>query len=196
MLDWRPNGEKELVLARRLSRIVCIGAVLTAACGVDREPRFGAGLDVPYVQTPPGVVTAMLKLAKTGPGDVVVDLGCGDGRIAIAAAKEFGARSIGYDIDPRRIEEARALAHAAGVDRRTRFETRDLFQVRYSKGSVITAFLMPAIMARLRNEFLHGLAPGTRIVSHSFPIPDWQPEAKVEVEGRTIYLFRVPPPTN
>ncbi|WP_321472847.1 methyltransferase domain-containing protein [uncultured Paludibaculum sp.] len=161
------------------------------ACKSRPALEFGSGLDVPYVQTAPGVVTAMLHLAGVHPGDVVMDLGCGDGRIAIAAAREFGAEGIGYDIDPERIAEARQNAIAAGVNGHTQFFRQNFFQADISRASVITVFLMPALLEQFRPHFLHSLAPGTRIVSHSFPLRDWPEQRKLVVEGRTLYLYRV-----
>jgi SAM-dependent methyltransferase len=131
-------------------------------------------------------------MAHVGANDVVVDLGCGDGRIIVAAAKEFGARGVGYDIDPQRIAEARRNAEKAGVTSRAQFVQKDLFGVRISEASVVTVFLLPAVLERLRPRLLGDLAPGTRIVSHSFPLRNWKPDQKLEVEGRTLYLFTVP----
>jgi SAM-dependent methyltransferase len=131
-------------------------------------------------------------MAHVGANDVVVDLGCGDGRIIIAAAKDFGARGVGYDIDPQRILEARRNAERAGVTPRAQFVQKDLFDVRISEASVVTVFLLPAVLERLRPRLLGDLAPGTRIVSHSFPLRNWKPDQKLEVEGRTLYLFTVP----
>jgi len=122
----------------------------------------------------------------------VIDLGCGDGRIIVAAAKEFGARGVGYDIDPQRISEARRNAGRAGVTPRVQFVQKDLFDVKISEASVVTVFLLPAVLERLRPRLLGDLAPGTRIVSHSFPLRNWKPDQKLEVEGRTLYLFTVP----
>jgi SAM-dependent methyltransferase len=162
------------------------------ACQSANHLEYGKGLDVPYVQTPPNVVTAMLRMAHVGANDVVVDLGCGDGRIIVAAAKEFGARGIGYDIDPDRISEARRNAARAGVTPRAQFVQKDLFDVRISEASVVTVFLLPAVLEKLRPRLLGDLAPGTRIVSHSFPLRNWKPDQRLEVEGRTLYLFTVP----
>jgi SAM-dependent methyltransferase len=163
-----------------------------SACQSANHLEFGKGLDVPYVQTPPNVVTAMLRMAHVGANDVVIDLGCGDGRIIVAAAKEFGARGVGYDIDPQRISEARRNAGRAGVTPRVQFVQKDLFDVKISEASVVTVFLLPAVLERLRPRLLGDLAPGTRIVSHSFPLRNWKPDQKLEVEGRTLYLFTVP----
>ncbi len=134
----------------------------------------------------------MLQMAHVGPHDVVLDLGCGDGRIIVTAAKEFGARGIGYDIDPQRISEARDNAARAGVASRAHFEQKSFFDVSISQASVVTVFLIPSVLEKFRSRFLRELAPGTRIVSHSFPIRDWKPDQKLVVEGRTLYLFTVP----
>lgn len=166
-------------------------AALTAGCSGSRGLDFGRGLDVPYVQTAPGVVTAMLRMASVHAGDVVMDLGCGDGRIPIAAAREFGAEGIGYDIDPERIAEARRNAVMAGVTGHTQFFQRNFFEADISRASVITVFLMPQLLEQFRPFFLHDLAVGTRIVSHSFPLRDWPAERRIVVEGRTLYLYRV-----
>lgn len=163
-----------------------------ASCQSGNRLEFGKGLDVPYVQTPPNVVRAMLRMARVGPNDVVLDLGCGDGRIVVMAAKEFGARGVGYDIDSERISEARKNAERASVAPRAQFVQKNLFDVKISEASVVTVFLLPSVLDKLRPRFLRELAPGTRIVSHSFPIRDWTPDQKLLVEGRTLYLFTVP----
>jgi SAM-dependent methyltransferase len=163
-----------------------------SSCQSANRLEFGKGLDVPYVQTPPHVVTAMLRMAHVGQHDVVVDLGCGDGRVVVAAAKQFGARGVGYDIDPQRISEARENAARADVTERTRFVQRNLFDASISEATVITVFLLPSVLEKLRPRLLSDLAPGTRVVSHSFPLRNWKPVQKLEVEGRTLYLFSVP----
>lgn len=172
--------------------LLAVSALCLSSCQSASQLEFGKGLDVPYVQTPPHVVTAMLSMARVGAQDAVVDLGCGDGRIVVAAAKEFGARGVGYDIDPDRIEEARRNAKKAGVTAHAQFARRDLFEVNISEATVVTMFLLPSVLERLRPRLLRDLAPGTRIVSHSFPLKNWEPDCKLEVEGRTLYLFTVP----
>ncbi|NEU08032.1 class I SAM-dependent methyltransferase [Flavihumibacter sp. R14] len=150
-------------------------------------------LDVPYVPTRPEVVAAMLKLANVTSKDVVYDLGCGDGRIVITAAKEYGARGKGIDINPERITEAKANAQKAGVTDKVQFAVGDLFKSDFSPASVVTLYLLPAINLKLRPQLLEQLKPGTRIVSHAFDMGDWKPEKTVEVDGgATIYLWTVP----
>jgi hypothetical protein len=150
-------------------------------------------LDVPYVPTPPPVVDAMLKLAKVKRGDVLYDLGSGDGRIVITAAKRYGVRGTGVDIDPDRIREANAKARSAGVTKLVRFVNQDLFEVDLREASVVTLYLLPRINLQLKPKLLEELKPGTRIVSHGFDMGDWKPERAMMVGTSTIYLWTVPP---
>ena len=148
-------------------------------------------LDVPYLGTRPEAVEAMLDMAGAGPGDRVLDLGTGDGRILIAAARR-GASGVGIDIDPVLIGEARAAAARAGVADRTRFVTRDLFETPLAGHTVVTMFLLPRVNLQLRPRLLRELAPGTRIVSHAFDMGDWSPDGKQRAGGSRLYLWRVP----
>jgi SAM-dependent methyltransferase len=163
------------------------------------QPR--RAVDVPYVPTTVEAVTAMLKLADVQPGDVVYDLGCGDGRIVIVAAKDFGARGVGIDIDPDRIREAKGNAKKAGVENRVRFEENDLFKADFHEASVVTLFLLNSVNLKLRPKLLAELKPGTRIVSNTFDMGDWKPEKEITVDGpddddtflsRKLYLWLVP----
>jgi SAM-dependent methyltransferase len=149
-------------------------------------------LDVPYVPSPNPVVDGMLKLAGVSSGDTVYDLGCGDGRIVIAAAKAYGAKGVGIDINPERIEEARANAKSAKVEDKVRFEENDLFKANIANATVVTLYLLPDVNLRLKAKLLKELKPGTRIVSHSFDMGDWKPEKEERVEGRQIFLWTVP----
>jgi SAM-dependent methyltransferase len=148
--------------------------------------------DVPFVPTPDAVVARMLTLAKVGPKDVVYDLGSGDGRIVITAARKHGARGVGIDIDPERIKEARANARKAGVAGRVEFREGDLFKADISAASVVTLYLLPSVNLQLRPKLLSELKPGTRIVSHGFDMGDWQPAATAKVGGSTVYYWVVP----
>lgn len=156
----------------------------------NREPKHPP--DVPYVPTSNSVVEGMLKLAGIKKTDVVYDLGCGDGRIVVAAAKTYGAHAVGVDINPVRIEEANANAKAAGVQDLVRFEENDLFDADIHTATVVTLYLLPDINLKLRPKLLKDLKPGTRIVSHSFDMGDWQPEKEETVDGALIYLWTVP----
>lgn len=151
-----------------------------------REP------DVIYVPTPQPVVDAMLKLAKVKKGDVLYDLGSGDGRIPVTAAKTYGVRAVGIDIDPQRIAEANANAKAAGVTGLVTFRQADLFQQDLREANVVTLYLLPALNLKLRPKLLSELKPSSRIVSHSFDMADWKPEVTQVVDGSTIYLWTVP----
>jgi SAM-dependent methyltransferase len=148
--------------------------------------------DVVYVPTPDEVVNAMLEVARVGPTDVLYDLGSGDGRIPIAAAKRFGTRGLGIDIDPQRIRDANANAVTAGVTDRVRFVQGDLFELDLAPATVITLYLLPELNLKLRPTLLK-LKPGTRIVSHDFSMGDWKPERTVRVGNRTVYFWTVPP---
>jgi SAM-dependent methyltransferase len=154
--------------------------------------------DVIYVPTPTEVVAEMLRLADVQADDVVYDLGSGDGRIVITAAVERGARGIGIDIDPQRVQEANDNAQRAGVSDRVEFRQQDLFQTDFSDATVVTLYLLPELNVRLRPKLLRELQPGTRVVSHAFDMGEWQPEQVVEVDGRTVYYWIVPenPPAN
>lgn len=148
-------------------------------------------LDVPYVPTPNDVVERMLDLADVGPGDYVIDLGSGDGRIVIAAAKR-GAVGHGVDIDPERIEEARENAREEGVDDRIMFLQEDIFQTDFTKASVITMYLLSSINRELRPSLLANLRPGTRVVSHSFDMGEWKPDDFQRYANRNIYYWVIP----
>jgi tRNA G37 N-methylase Trm5 len=149
--------------------------------------------DVIYVPTPQDVVDEMLKLAKVGAGDVLYDLGSGDGRIAVTAAKRYGIRAYGIDIDPQRVQEANENARKNGVTQLVQFRHEDLFKADFSEASVVTLYLLPDLNVKLRPRLLAELKPGTRIVSHQFDMGTWQPERKLELNGRTIYLWTIPP---
>lgn len=152
-----------------------------------REP------DVIYVPTPQAVVDEMLAVAKVTKNDVIYDLGSGDGRIPITAAKRFGTRGVGIDINPQRIQEANANAQQAGVTDLVEFRNQDLFETDFREASVVTLYLLPSLNVKLRPELLRQLKPGTRIVSHDFDMGDWKPDRVVQTqEGSTIYYWVVP----
>ncbi len=139
--------------------------------------------EVPYVPTTDPAVDAMLKLADVKSTDIVYDLGCGDGRIVIAAAKKYGAHAVGIDIDPVRIREAKDNAKKAGVENLVRFEENDLFKADIHEASVVTLFLLSSVNLRLRHKLQQDLSPGTRIVSNTFDMGDWKADKETTVEG-------------
>ena len=148
--------------------------------------------DIHYVPTPPEVVDAMLAVAKVTAADVVYDLGSGDGRIPITAAQKYGARGVGIELDRDLVSEANRNARAAGVQDRVRFRQGDLFRQDLRPATVVTLFLSPSVNLRLQSKLLRELRPGTRVVSHQFPIGDWTPLSEQEVAGRKIYFWIVP----
>jgi len=148
--------------------------------------------DVIFVPTPQEVVDAMLEVAKVTKTDVVYDLGSGDGRIPVTAAKKYGARAVGIDIDPQRIKEANANAQSAGVTDKVKFLNQDLFTTDISEASVVTLYLLPSLNVKLMPKLMKELKPGTRIVSHAFDMGDWKPEQTLNVNGRTVYYWTIP----
>jgi tRNA G37 N-methylase Trm5 len=166
----------------------------TAAKETTKEGTSSAATrkpDVIFVPTPEPVVEEMMELADVKPGDTVYDLGCGDGRIAIAAAKRGAKKSVCVDIDPQRIAEARENVKEQGVQDRVTLLQADLFQVDFSDADVVTLYLLPDLNLKLRPKLL-ALRPGTRIVSHAFDMGDWKPEVERVVDGKTVYAWTVP----
>lgn len=148
--------------------------------------------DVPYVATPPAVVAAMLKLAKAGSNDVVYDLGSGDGRIVIAAARDFKVKKgIGIDLDPDLVTLAGKNAKDAGVADRVSFTRGDIFKMDFKEATILTLYLLPDVNVTLRPRILD-LAPGTRVVSHAFNMGDWVPDGADNVDMRRVYMWIVP----
>ena len=148
--------------------------------------------DVIFVPTPQEVVDAMLKLANVSASDLVYDLGSGDGRIPITAARTYGARGVGIDIDPQRIEEAMENLKTAGVADKVRFLNQDLFETDISEATVVSLYLLPSLNLKVLPKLNAELKPGTRVVSHAFDMGDIKPQQTQNVEGRTIYLWTVP----
>ena len=139
---------------------------------------------VPYVSSPPEVIEEMLKVARVTKEDVVYDLGCGDGRIVIMAARKYGARGVGIEIDPALVREAQANARKAGVADRVKFIQQDLFKSDLSEATVVTLYLMGSVNLELRPKLQRELKPGTRVVSHAFDMGDWKPQKTFEVNRR------------
>ena len=190
------------------SRIVAARAVVTlftlwlaAAPGYAQQapseskefvPQSGqAGKDVVWVPTPDAVVERMLRMARVGKNDFVIDLGSGDGRTVIAAAQKFGARAMGIEYNPDMVALSIKNAEQAGLGDKVKFIKADLFETDFSQATVITMYLLPAINIKLRPKILD-MRPGTRVVSHAFNMEDWQPDQTATVEGRDAYLWIVP----
>ena len=165
--------------------------LLSAACATH------PGVEAPFLVTPHDVVDRMLELARVGPADVVYDLGSGDGRLVIAAARDFGARAVGIEIDPGRVARSREYARREGVEARVSFVEQDVFQADISAATVVTLYLTREMNLRLRPKLERELAQGARVVSFNFDMGDWEPESvlRVDVNARTtpVYLWVVPP---
>ena len=165
---------------RSFAALVLSTSLATAQTGHSKHQ-----VDVPYVPTTEEAVKAMLKLADVKPADLVYDLGCGDGRIVIAAAKEYGAHAVGIDINPERIQEAEANARKAGVERLVRFEENDLFDADIHDATVVTLFLLNSVNLKLRPKLLKDLKSGTRIVSNTFKMGDWKPDKELTLDDNS-----------
>jgi SAM-dependent methyltransferase len=181
--------------AAPLAALLALGTLALLAAGASdvnaAEQAPARKPDIHYEPSPPLVVRAMLQLAQVGPGDVVYDLGCGDGRVVIEAAK-LGARGVGVDIDPARVAEARANARAAGVEDRVEIREGDLFETDVSPASVVVLFLWPDLNLKLRPRLLAELRSGARVVSHWHDMGDWRPDRIFRVQGRNLYLWTIP----
>jgi len=181
-------------MARSFVAVVVLVLAASATAFAQRSAAPQRQPDVIFVPTPTDVVRAMLTLAKIAPGDVVYDLGSGDGRIPIAAAKSFGAHGVGIDIDPERTREATANARASGVADKVTFRTGDVLTADIRPATVVMVYMSPSFLARLKPKLMNELKPGTRVVSHAFGIGDWKPQQTVMVSGRPIYLWVVGSP--
>lgn len=173
-------------------RRALLGAALAVPLAASAQPLEAAKeLDTPFVTTPQNVVDAMLELAQVRAGDRLLDLGSGDGRIVITAAKRFGVPGLGVEIDPRLVERARQNALREGVADKVRFEIQDLFDTDLTQATVITLYLLPDVNEMLKPRLLK-LKPGTRIVSHDWGMRDWVPEREIVVEapGKTVGLAK------
>ena len=178
-----------LALSSSTAYLTIAGSALAeSTTSATKSPK----LDVPYVPTPQPVVDKMLEMASVTKNDVVIDLGSGDGRIPVTAAKEYGATAIGVDLNPERVREAKENARRAGVEDKVEFKQQDLFGTDIGEATVLTMYLLSNVNMKLRPRILTELKPGTRVVSHSFDMGDWKPERTETVDGRTIHFWTVP----
>jgi SAM-dependent methyltransferase len=152
----------------------------------------GATLDVPYAATPYEMADEMVRLADVRSNDMVYDLGCGDGRLVIAAVKKAGCRGVGIDIDPDRIKESRANARIAGLEDRIRFVEQNFFESDVREATVMLIYLFPDVNIRLRAKFLSEMKPGSRLVSHAFDMGDWKPDNSASIRAQRVYYWVIP----
>jgi len=185
------EGSHTFRRARLTALALTTAALIAVSAGAYAQRAERPALDVPYVPTPPEVVEQMLQMADVKPGDFVIDLGSGDGRIAIAAAKK-GARAFGVDIDPERVQEAQENAKRAGVEDKVSFKRQNLFDTRISDATVLTMYLLTNVNMQLRPRILEELKPGTRVVSHAFDLGDWKADQHAEIGHRQVFMWVVP----
>jgi SAM-dependent methyltransferase len=183
------NMPKLRRIARCVALIAAVGNLWSTGYAAEREP------DVRFVPTPQDVVMEMLRMARVTKDDVVYDLGCGDGRIVITAAKVFGARGMGVDIDPVRIRESNENAIKAGVSDRVKFIQQDLFEINLSEATVVSLYLLPELNRKLRPKLFRELRPGTRVVSHEFDMDDWKPDNQGRLHNMKVYYYPKDPIT-
>lgn len=169
--------------------IVTVGNIWATGYAQERQP------DVHFVPTPQEVVVEMLRMARVTQDDVVYDLGCGDGRIVITAAKMFGARGVGVDLDPVRIKESNENAIKAGVTNRVKFFQQDLFEINLSEATVVSLYLLSELNLKLRPKLFRELKPGTRVVSHEFDMDDWKPDNQGTLPNMKVYYQPTTPST-
>ena len=173
--------------------IASLGALSVSGFVGAAEQAPLRGPDVIFVPTPNDVVSAMLRMAAVTKKDTVYDLGCGDGRIVIAAAQKYGARGVGVDIDPQRVAEATENVKKARVTELVKIVRGDLFETDISEATVVTLYLLTELNRKVRPKLLRELRPGTRVVSHAFSMGgEWEPERQESVQGTTVYLWRIP----
>ena len=172
--------------------LLALAVTLTPAVGVFSQAPTPTKPDVVYVPTPQSVDDAMLQLADIKASDVVYDLGSGDGRIVITAAKKYGARGVGFEIDPQLVKTATENAGAAGVSDRVRFVNDNLFTADIHEASVVTLYLLQSINERLRPKLVRELRPGARVVSHVFNMgPEWPPQQTIDVGASRLFLWTI-----
>jgi len=179
-----------------IKRLVPALFVLAFVVGPAADAVQQKQLDVPYVPTKYPVVDEMLRIAKIDKTDIVYDLGCGDGRLVIGAAQKFGARGVGFDIDPERIQECKENAAKAGVTSRVQFFEQDLFTADFHEASAMTIYLLTSVNLKLRPKLLRELRPGSRLVSHNFGMGEWKADESSEVMvddiSHEVYLWVIP----
>jgi len=185
--------ENDMTVSRRRFGAIAVPLLVGAIAWLPAQAQTPE-LDVPYVPTPPEVVSAMLKMAEVGPNDIVYDLGSGDGRIVVAALRDYKAqKGVGVDLDPARVKDGNANAAKAGVGDRATFVEGDVFKFDFSEATVLTMYLYPSVNMQLRPRILSELKPGTRVVSHQFSMQDWVPDVYDQFDdNHHLYMWYVP----
>ena len=171
---------------------IMLTGMLLIAFALTTRAQTQVTRDVPYVPTPQNLVDEMLRMVNVGPDDVLYDLGCGDGRIVVTAAKEYGATGVGIDIDPARIEESHKTARDAGVEDKVTFRQENLFTADFSPATVVTLYLLSRVNLQLRPLLFAQLKPGTRLVSHNYHMADWDADQQVKMEGHDLFYWVMP----
>jgi SAM-dependent methyltransferase len=198
--QWLAKGGKKMKLLKRLSltAILIMFAVSFSQhvrsrlfLGIANAQDLGSKKIVPFVPTPQEVVDKMIELAGVKEGDVVYDLGSGDGRIVITAAKK-GARAVGFDVDGDLVKDSQENIRKAGLEKLAEIKQQDILTVDLSPATVVTMYLLPDVNLKLKPNILKQLKPGSRVVSHAFDMGDWKPDKTERVNGRTIYLWTIP----
>jgi ribosomal protein L11 methylase PrmA len=181
-------------MTTRILALMLVGLVASAPSALAQATQEAPNRrpDVIFVPTPEEVVEAMLQVANVTKNDIVYDLGSGDGRIPVTAAKKYGARGVGIDIDPQRIKEANENVAKNNVGHLVRIMNADLFTTDISEATVVTLYLLPSLNVKLMPKLMKELRPGTRIVSHAFDMGDWKPEKELDVNGRKVYYWTIP----
>jgi SAM-dependent methyltransferase len=193
MRNTRPRRDSSVSVAWRFVALVCAVAAVSAPVRARQSAAPLREPDVIYLPTPNEAVTAMLKLANVGPGDVVYDLGSGDGRIVIEAVKHFAAaRGVGIDLDSALVREATDNAERARVADRVQFLNQDLFEADFREATVVAVYLLPWLNRQLMPKLKAELKPGTRVISYRFDMGNWKPDQSLTVNGQMIYLWRIP----
>ena len=178
---------------QKITTLFVLAFSLVAASASGQALQVQRSPDVIYVPTPQNVVEAMLKMASVKQGDIVYDLGSGDGRIPITAVQKYNVtRAVGIDINPERIREAEANLQKAGVGGRVRFLNEDLFEAKISDATVVTLYLLNSLNLKLLPKLLNDLKPGTRVVSHAFDMGTWKPQQTLNIDGRNVYFWTIP----
>ena len=175
-----------------LALILSVASVPSALAQAATQEAATRRPDVIFVPTPEEVVEAMLQVANVTKNDIVYDLGSGDGRIPVTAAKKYGARAVGIEIDPQRIKEANENVAKNNVGDKVKIMNADLFTTDISEATVVTLYLLPSLNVKLMPKLMKELKPGTRIVSHAFDMGDWKPEKELDVNGRKVYFWTIP----